>query len=329
MAPYLLEKGYHVHGLIRPAATDTTERLSEEVVTHTDFHLHSGDVTDSCALSALLQRIKPDEIYHFAAQSHVGRSFDLPVHTTEVIALGTLKLLEAIRMHCPSAKLYQAGSSEMFGNAGPPPQNEDSAMIPQSPYAAAKLHAYHSVRLYREAYGLYAVSGILFNHESPLRGADFVTRKVTKAVAAFKTGRRTSPLALGNLDAMRDWGAAEDFLEAIWLMMRQEAPPLDLVIATGESRSVRDMVETAFNAADLAIKWRGRDLTEEGIDPESGTVRVVIDPTLYRPLEVYTLCGDAARAQDVLGWRPQRSFTDMIQLMVDADIKRMLRQTTE
>jgi GDPmannose 4,6-dehydratase len=308
LAELLLSKGYKVHGLIRRASSFNTGRIDHLYVDPHEpearFFLHYGDLSDSGQLSHLIYNIQPDEIYHLAAQSHVRVSFDMPEYTGDTTGLGTTRLLETLRRSGIKARFYQASSSELFGSS-PPPQNELTPMRPQSPYAAAKLYAYWMVRNYREAYGLFAVNGILFNHESPRRGETFVTRKITRALARIKLGLQKK-LYLGNLEARRDWGYAPDYVEAMWLMLQQEQPE-DLVIATGESHSVREFLEEAFSY--VALDWR--DYVE-------------IDPKYFRPTEVDFLQGDPRQAREKLGWQPRVSFKKLVHLMVDADLQALL-----
>jgi GDPmannose 4,6-dehydratase len=307
LAEFLLSKDYEVHGLIRRSSTFNTDRIDH---IYTDPHdpesklfLHYGDLNDGSQLTNLIYNIKPDEIYHLGAQSHVRVSFDVPEFTGDVTGLGTTRVLEAIRRSGINARFYQASSSEMFGDA-PPPQNETTPFRPRSPYGAAKLYAYWMAKNYRDGYGLFAANGILFNHESPRRGETFVTRKITRAVARIKYGLE-GKLYLGNLDAKRDWGYAGDYVKAMWLMLQQEKPD-DFVIATGESHSVKEFVVEAFAYADL--DWRKH---------------VVIDPKYFRPTEVDFLKGDATKAEKKLGWRPEIRFKDLVKMMVDADIKEL------
>jgi GDPmannose 4,6-dehydratase len=325
LAELLLAKGYEVHGLIRRASTFNTSRIDhlyrDPHEPETRFFLHYGDLTDSGQLSHLIYNIQPEEIYHLGAQSHVRVSFDMPEFTGDISGLGTTRLLEAIRRSGIQTRFYQASSSELFGDS-PPPQNESSPMQPRSPYAAAKLYAYWMVRNYREAYKLFAVNGILFNHESPRRGETFVTRKITRAVARIKLGLQKK-LYLGNLEAKRDWGYAPDFVEAMWLMLQQDQPE-DFVIATGKSHSVREFLEEAFSYLDL--DWR---------------TYVEIDPRYFRPTEVEYLLGDATKARHALGWQPKVTFKELVRIMVDADLQgltdmrqcqdviRQLRQTNK
>lgn len=313
LARFLLDKNYHVHGMRPYAATADGERLRGTVSGHPDFHLHHGDLTDSGNLFRLVQAIQPDEIYNLGAQSHVGVSFTVPEQTANINALGTLRLLEAICILGLQGKtrFYQASSSEMFGNA-PAPQNENTPFAPCSPYAAAKLYAYWITRTYRQAYGVFASNGILFNHESPLRGEEFVTQKIARAVA------RDEILTLGNLDSHRDWGHAEDYVRGMWMILQHDAPE-DFVLATGQARSVRDFVTAAFAHAGTDIKWQGRGLDEQGICARSGKLLVRVDSAFFRPAEVHCLIGDAARAAALLGWKPDISFARLVGDMVDAD----------
>ena len=308
LAEFLLAKGYEVHGLLRRSSTFNPRRIDHLYVDPHEpgarFFLHYGDITDSGQLTHLIYNIQPDEIYHLAAQSHVRVSFDMPEYTGDITGLGVTRLLETIRRSGIKTRFYQASSSELYGST-PPPQNEESPMRPRSPYAAAKLYAYWMVRNYREAYGLYAVNGILFNHESPRRGETFVTRKITRAVARIKLGLQTK-LYLGNLAARRDWGYAPDYVEAMWLMLQQDSPD-DYVLATGETHSVQEFLEAAFAHVDL--DWRQY---------------VEIDPRYFRPIEVDALLGDASKARRVLGWQPQVSFGELVRLMVDADLRALL-----
>lgn len=305
LAELLLNKGYEVHGLIRRSSTFNTHRLDHIYVDPHDpkgkLYLHYGDLNDGGQLSNLVYNIHPDEIYHLGAQSHVRVSFDMPEFTGDITGLGTTRILEAIRRSGIKTRFYQASSSEMFGDA-PAPQNEETPLWPRSPYAAAKVYAYWMARNYREGYNMFACNGILFNHESPLRGETFVTRKITRALARIKFGLQDK-LYLGNLDAKRDWGYAPDYVKAMWLMLQQDDPQ-DFVIATGQSHSVREFLEEAFSYADL--DWKEY---------------VEIDPKYFRPTEVELLLGDAGRARKILGWEPEVGFKELVRLMVDADIK--------
>lgn len=308
LAELLLGKGYEVHGLVRRSSTFNTRRIDHLYVDPHEaaarFFLHYGDLSDSGQLTHLIYNIQPEEIYHLGAQSHVRVSFDMPEYTGDITGLGVTRLLEAIRRSGIKTRFYQASSSELFGST-PPPQNEDTPMRPRSPYAAAKLYAYWLVRNYREGYGLYAVNGILFNHESPRRGETFVTRKITRAVVRIKLGLQEK-LYLGNLAARRDWGYAPDYVEAMWRMLQQDTPD-DYVLATGETHSVQEFLEAAFTHVDL--DWRRY---------------VEIDPRYFRPTEVDVLLGDAGKAKRVLGWQPQVGFGELVRLMVDADLQALL-----
>ncbi|HWA53646.1 MAG TPA: GDP-mannose 4,6-dehydratase [Solirubrobacterales bacterium] len=304
LADLLLAKGYEVHGIIRRSSSFNTGRIEhlyrDPHEKGTKLFSHYGDLSDPVALTRLLYKLQPDEIYHLGAQSHVRVSFDIPEYTFDVTGAGTLRLLEAIRESEVEARFYQASSSEMFG-ASPPPQNEDTPFHPRSPYAVAKVAAYWATINYREAYGMFAVNGILFNHESPRRGETFVTRKITRAVARIKAGLQDK-LYMGNLDAERDWGYAPDFVEAMWLMLQADEPD-DYVVATGEKHSVREALEVAFSHA--------------GLDPDK---HVEIDPRYFRPSEVDSLLGDPSKAREKLGWEPKVRFRELVELMVDADI---------
>ena len=308
LAELLLAKGYEVHGLIRRASTFNTARIEHLYVDPHDpgarLFLHYGDLSDAGQLTHLIYNLQPGEIYHLAAQSHVRVSFDVPEYTGEVTGLGLTRLLEAIRRSGIKTRFYQASSSELFGDA-PPPQNEDTPLRPRSPYAAAKLYAYWMVRNYREAYGMFAVNGILFNHESPRRGETFVTRKITRAAARIKLGLQKK-LYLGNLEAKRDWGYAPEYVEAMWLMLQQDEPQ-DLVIATGETHSVREFLEEVF--AHVGLDWQEY---------------VEIDSRYFRPTEVEALLGDPSRARKQLGWQPRVTFKELARIMVEADLQGLL-----
>jgi GDPmannose 4,6-dehydratase len=313
LAEMLLEKGYDVHGLVRHCSVNNKYRIFH-LEDHERLHLHHGDVTQS--LVALIKQIRPDEIYNLAAQSFVKTSFDIPRYTSDANATSVLELLEAIRVVDPNIKFYQASTSELFGDA-PPPQNERTPLSPRSPYAVAKLYSYWMVKLYREAYGLFAVNGILFNHESPRRGDNFVTKKVCRGVADIKDGR-SECIKLGNLNAKRDWGHARDFVVCMWKMLQQDEPD-DFVICTGEYRTVRELVEEAFKHIDLKITWKGEGIDELGID-QNGVVRVRVDPVFFRPTEVEFLHGDCSKAKKALDWNPSISFEDMIAEMVNVEL---------
>lgn len=318
----LLDKGYEVHGIIRRASNFNTQRIDhlyrDPHKKNVQMYLHYGDLTDSSNLNRILEKVKPDEIYNLAAQSHVKVSFEVPEYTAEVDAIGTLRLLDAIKDTGISTRFYQASTSEMFG-ASPPPQNEDTPFYPRSPYGAAKLYAHWIAVNYREAYSIFACSGILFNHESPRRGGTFVTRKITRAAVRIKKGLQDR-LYLGNLDAKRDWGYAPDYVKAMWLMLQQDTPE-DYVIATGQSHTVREFAEKAFACADIEIEWAGKGKNEKGTDKSTGTTIIEIDPKYYRPTEVESLCGDASKARKILEWSPSVGFDKMISEMVAEDMK--------
>ncbi len=317
----LLGKGYEVHGVIRRSSSFNTGRI-DHLFNNPDIHdvrlfLHYGDLTDSSNLNRLLEKIQPDEIYNLAAQSHVAVSFDVPEYTAEVDAMGTLRLLDAIKETGIQSRFYQASTSELFGKTDQAPQDEATPFYPRSPYAVAKLYSYWSVVNYREAYNLFACNGILFNHESPRRGGTFVSRKITQAVARIKAGAQDRVL-LGNLNARRDWGYAPEYVEGMWRML-QQAEPDDYVIATGESHSVRDFAELAFSELDMKLEWEGQAHDEKGIDTESGKTVVEIDPRYFRPTEVDMLVGDGSKARQKLGWEPKVTFKELVRIMVRAD----------
>jgi GDPmannose 4,6-dehydratase len=311
LAELLLSKGYEVHGIIRRASTFNTDRIDhlyqDPHINGVRLFLHYGDIADAANLSKLVSSIEPDEIYHLAAQSHVRVSFDIPEYTGDVTAIGTVRILEAIRQTGLKAKFYQASSSEMFGNVREAPQSESTRFTPGSPYAAAKVYAYWITINYRESYGLFASNGILFNHESPRRGETFVTRKITRSLARIAAGLQDK-LYLGNLDAKRDWGYAKEYVEAMWLMLQQEQPD-DYVIAAGESHSVREFLEEAFSYAGL--DWRKH---------------VEIDPKYFRPVEIDLLLGDPRKAKEKLGWEAKTKFNELVRLMVDADMAAVKRK---
>jgi GDPmannose 4,6-dehydratase len=324
LAELLLAKGYEVHGVKRRTSLFNTNRIDHlyedphQPARH--FMLHYGDLTDSSSLIQIVQKVQPDEIYNLAAQSHVKVSFEEPEYTANSDALGTLRLLEAIRI-CGLEKVtrfYQASTSELYGLVQETPQKETTPFYPRSPYAVAKLYAYWITVNYREAYGIYACNGILFNHESPMRGETFVTRKITRALARIKVGLQDR-LYLGNMDALRDWGHARDYVEMQWLML-QQAQPKDYVIATGQQHSVRDFVSTAARYLDMEITWEGEAEEEKGLD-KNGQVIVAVDPRYYRPTEVESLLGDAGKAQRELNWHPQTTFRELVREMVEEDLK--------
>jgi GDPmannose 4,6-dehydratase len=324
LSEFLLSKGYVVHGVKRRSSSFNTERIDHLIhdphEKDVSFHLHYGDVTDATNIIRIVQETQPDEIYNLAAQSHVQVSFETPEYTANADGLGTLRLLEAMRILGRESKtrFYQASTSELFGKAQEIPQKETTPFYPRSPYAVAKLYAHWITINYREAYGMHASNGILFNHESPIRGETFVTRKITRAVASIQRGLQEK-LFLGNLDAVRDWGHAREFVEGMWLILQQDKPD-DYVLATGESHSVREFVERAFARIGREIIWRGSDVDEKGIERSSGAVLVEIDPRYFRPTEVDTLLGDPSKARAKLGWRHKTSFDQLVLDMVDADI---------
>ncbi len=325
LAELLLDKGYEVHGVKRRSSSFNTGRVDHLYLDPhergTRYYLHHGDLTDATNLIRLIQEIQPGEIYNLGAQSHVQVSFETPEYTASTNALGTLRLLEAMRILGigDRARFYQASTSELYGNASQPPQNEATPFEPRSPYAAAKLYAYWVTVNYRESYGFHASNGILFNHESPVRGETFVTRKISRAVAAIELGVQQR-LHIGNLDAERDWGHARDYVEGMWLMLQQDAPD-DYVLATGEARTVRQFIERGFACVGREIEWRGEGLAEQGLDRATGDVLVAVDDSYFRPTEVDRLCGDASKAYARLGWRHRTSFDDLVREMVEADLK--------
>jgi GDPmannose 4,6-dehydratase len=325
LAEFLLEKGYEVHGIKRRASSFNTARvdhlyrdLHEQDVR---FYMHYGDLTDATNLIRIIQEIQPDEIYNLAAQSHVKVSFETPEYTANTDGLGTLRILEAIRILKLEEKtrFYQASTSELFGKVQEVPQKETTPFYPRSPYGVAKLYAYWITVNYREAYGMYACNGILFNHESPVRGETFVTRKVTRALARIKIGLQDT-LYLGNMNARRDWGHARDFVKMQWLMLQQDEPE-DYVIATGIQYSVKELIEIAAREVNISIRWEGKGADEKGIEEKTGQVIVAIDPEYYRPTEVNELLGDASKAREKLGWEPEISFEKMIAEMIEADME--------
>ncbi|MGI6091626.1 MAG: GDP-mannose 4,6-dehydratase [Veillonellaceae bacterium] len=323
LAEFLLNKGYEVHGIKRRSSLFNTQRIDHLYRdTHEEnvrFILHYGDLTDCANLIRIMQEVQPDEVYNLAAQSHVKVSFETPEYTANSDAVGTLRLLEAIRILdlTEKTKFYQASTSELFGKVQEVPQRETTPFYPRSPYAAAKLYSYWITVNYREAYNIFACNGILFNHESPLRGETFVTRKITRGVARIKLGLQ-DVFYLGNLNAKRDWGYAGDYVEAMWLMLQQEQPD-DFVIATGETHSVREFVELAFKNVGINIIWRGTGIDEHGVDEATGKIVVRVDPRYFRPTEVDLLLGDAAKAKAKLGWQPKVTFPELVAMMVKAD----------
>lgn len=314
----LLSKGYEVHGLIRRHSTPCNDRISH--IDDTNFFLHYGDLTDSSGLNNLIREIQPDEVYNLAAQSHVGISFEVPEYTAEATGVSTIKMLEAIRQNKIDAKFYQASTSELFGGLpDTAPQSEKTPFHPRSPYGAAKLYSYWITVNYREAYDMFACNGILFNHESPRRGEEFVTRKITIAIAKILAGKQDK-LSLGNLDAKRDWGFAKDYVEGQWLILQQDKPD-DFVLATGETHTVREFVEAAFEEVGIKIEWRGAGAYEEGYNAATGKLLVDVNPKYFRPAEVDLLLGNPSKAQKVLGWQRKVSFRELVKIMIQADLK--------
>jgi len=325
LAEFLLEKGYEVHGVKRRSSLFNTQRIDhlyrdihEENV---HFFLHYGDLTDTANLIRIMQEVQPDEVYNLAAQSHVKVSFETPEYTANSDAVGTLRLLEAIRILglTKKTKFYQASTSELYGKVQEIPQRETTPFYPRSPYAAAKLYAYWITVNYREAYNMFACNGILFNHESPLRGETFVTRKITRGAVRIKLGLQDT-LYLGNLNTKRDWGYAGDYVRAMWLMLQQDQPE-DYVIATGETHSVREFVELAFKCVGIDLQWQGEGIDEKGINASNGKTTVKVDPRYFRPTEVDLLWGDATKAKEKLQWQPEVSFLELVRMMVIEDLK--------
>ena len=324
LAELLLAKGYVVHGIKRRSSSFNTGRVEhlyqDRHEENVRFFMHYGDMTDSSNLIRVVQETQPDEIYHMAAQSHVQVSFEAPEYTADTNALGTLRLLEAIRILKMEdrVRFYQASTSELYGNVQETPQRETTPFYPRSPYAVAKLYAYWIVVNYREAYGMHASNGILFNHESPSRGETFVTRKVTRAVAAIQTGKQEK-LHMGNLDAQRDWGHARDYMEGVWRILQQDKPD-DFLLATGETHSVREFIELAFAEVGRTIAWQGQGVAEKGLDAATGKVLIEVDPLYFRPTEVDLLRGDATKAHQILGWKHTTTFKELVREMVQSDL---------
>ena len=330
LAELLLEKGYEVHGMIRRSSLINTHRIdhlySDPHHENVRFFMHYGDLTDSTNIIRLIQQIQPDEIYNLAAMSHVKVSFDTPEYTANADGIGTLRFLDAIRLLGLEKKIkfYQASTSELFGKVVETPQNEKTPFYPRSPYGVAKIYGYWITVNYREAYGIFASNGILFNHESPRRGETFVTRKITMAAAAIKTGKQEK-LYLGNLDSKRDWGYAKEYVEGMWLMLQHDTPD-DFVLATGETHSIRECCEVAFSELGIDIEWKGKDMEEKGYDKNTGKCIIEIDPKYFRPTEVDLLLGDASKAKKVLGWQPKTTFKELIKMMVKSDYNLFLNK---
>lgn len=322
LAEFLLEKGYEVHGLVRRSSVSNTEKI-DHLINKKLITIHDGDLSDSSCLIRLINEIQPDEIYNLAAQSHVGTSFDVPEYTGDIDAIGVLRLLEAIRiLHLEKkTKFYQASTSELYGKVEEVPQSETTPFHPYSPYAVAKQYGFWMCREYREAYGIFAANGILFNHESPRRGENFVTRKITIAVGRIKEGLQDH-LELGNLDSLRDWGFAKDYVECMWLILQQKEPD-DFVVATGVQHTVREFCTLAFSYAGIDLEWKGSGVNEKGYDKSTGKMLVCVSPKFYRPTDVVNLWGNPAKAKDTLGWNPTKtSFEELVRIMVDYDLKK-------
>jgi GDPmannose 4,6-dehydratase len=324
LAEFLLKKGYEVHGLIRRSSTFNTDRIDhlyqDPHLNGVRLFLHYGDLSDGSNISKLIKKIKPNEVYNLASQSHVRVSFDIPEYTGDVTGLGTLRILEAIRDSGVKIKFYNASSSEMFGKVLETPQNENTPFYPRSPYGCAKVYAYWITKNYRESYNLFACNGILFNHESPRRGETFVTRKITKGLVRIKLGLENK-IYLGNLEAKRDWGYAKDYVECMWLMLQQKKPD-DYVIATGETHSVREFVEKTCKILNIDLIWEGKGIKEKGIDNKTKKTIIEIDPIYFRPTEVDLLVGDCSKAKKILGWTPKTKFNKIVRLMVNSDLKK-------
>ena len=327
LAELLLDKGYEVHGVVRRSSTFNRGRidhLRKGALGERYLRLHYGDLGDTESLTTILADVRPDEIYNLAAQSHVGISFAMPTYTGDVSGLGVVRLLEAVRQLVPEARFYQASSSELFGKVSEVPQNEDTPFHPRSPYAVAKLYAYWATINFREAHGIFAANGILFNHESPRRGENFVTRKITRAVAEIAAGTRDW-VSLGNLEARRDWGFAGDFVDAMWRIVQADEPD-DWVTGTGEEHSVREFCEMAFGLAGMDLEWNGSGVDEVGRDRATGTVRVVVNSRYFRPAEVDRLLSDSSKIRRELGWKPRVGFEELVKMMVEADLEAVKRK---
>tara|TARA_B100001093_G_scaffold519069_1_gene606313 strand:+ start:12728 stop:13753 length:1026 start_codon:yes stop_codon:yes gene_type:complete len=320
LAELLLSKGYEVHGIIRRSSSFNTSRISS-ILENENLKTYYGDVTDTSNLNRILEKVEPDEIYNLAAQSHVKVSFEIPEYTSSVDALGTLRFLDAIKTTGVKTKFYQASTSELYGKVLQTPQSENTPFNPRSPYGVAKLYAYWSIVIYRDAYNIFATNGILFNHESPRRGETFVTRKITMATARIKLGLQDI-LYIGNLDAKRDWGYAPEYVEGMWRMLQQKSPN-DYVLATGETYSVRQFIETAFDELDISVEWKSNGADEHGVDKKTGKIIVKVDPNYYRPLEVDELIGNPQKAKNELGWQAKTKFKDLVSIMVKSDFNKL------
>lgn len=321
LAEFLLKKGYEVHGMIRRSSTFSRRNIEHIFNTRETYshELHYGDMTDIDTLSRIIRKVRPNEIYNLAAQSHVGVSFEVPFYTAQVDAIGVLNLLEVVKNLGINCKIYQASTSELFnGDPKQAPQNEKTPLTPKSPYGVAKLYGFEIARVYRESYGMFVVNGIAFNHESPRRGENFVTRKISIGLNEIKSGKREK-LFLGNLNSKRDWGYAPEYMEAAWKMLQQKTPQ-DFVIATGETHSVREFVEEACKVLDIDIEWKGKGINEKGINRKTSKTIVEINPEYFRPNEVSYLCGDSRKARKILGWKPKCSFKELVKIMVKSDL---------
>jgi GDPmannose 4,6-dehydratase len=319
LANFLLDKGYEVYGMYRRSSLDIGDRISDLMG---KIYLIHGDITDTPSLIDALQKADPDEFYNLAAQSFVPDSWTQPISTCEITGLGVIRALEAVRLTNPKIKFYQAASSEMFGNTAETPQNENTHFSPRSPYGFSKVFGYNAIRNYRDSFNIWASNGILFNHESEKRGKQFVSRKISYSVAEIKAGIQNYPLALGNLDARRDWGYAPDYVEAMWMILQQEKPD-DFVIGTGETHSVREFAEEAFKVAGISLKWEGKGIDEIGYDERTGKEIIKIDPKFFRPAEIDNLCADPKKAREILGWKPKTDFKGLVRIMVESDLKKI------
>lgn len=329
LSEFLLDKGYEVHGLIRRSSVDFRARIAH-LEGNDNFHLHYGDLSDSMSLMQVIGKVRPDEIYNLAAQSHVQVSFDVPEYTADVVATGVLRVLEAVRLCglADSCRIYQASTSELYGKVEEVPQNENTPFHPFSPYAVAKQYGYWIVKEYRDAYNMYCCSGILFNHESERRGETFVTRKITLAAARIVQGKQDK-LVLGNLSALRDWGYAKDYVECMWLMLQQDRPE-DFVVATGEQHSVREFCTLAFKYVGIDLEFIGEGENEKGIDKKTGKVLIEVSPIFYRPTDVVNLWGDPTKAKEMLGWNPTKtSFEELVRIMVEHDMNQVAKERIE